>query len=355
MNGSPFADAESFRTRFEQGLEALLGGYDELGAWILVLANANCDPRIRARLAEPLRRKYEHLAASFRAHAGRGLALDDAGDDILVFARLMKLGFDGIEPVRERLAGDWELQFNQLRAYRPARVSKQVVSGLFRPFDPDGFHFDKPFLRKESFWHGWLSGRNVELFYNKFPFVELHGILVPEPREGRPQFLREADHRYIWRVTELVGETIPGVHFGFNSLGAYASVNHLHFQMFVREASLPVEREEWRHNGGGRDYPAHCDLFEDVAAAWRRIRELHAREISYNLLYAPGRLYCLPRRRQGRCEPAAWSEGFAWHEMAGGFTTPDQGAFETLTGAEIERALGALSLNPRQSEARTPR
>lgn len=344
MSDSPFAGTGSFRQRFEQGLESLLEDYSELGAWILVQANANCDPGIRARLAGPLRRKYEALAASVRSRAGRGVALDDAGDDVKVFSRLSKLGFDSIEPVQERHVGPWELQFNQLRAYRPARASKQVVRGLLRPFDPDGFHFDKPFLRKESFWWGWLAGRNVVLLYNKFPFVELHGILVPEPRAGHPQFLREADHRYVWRVTELLGETIPGVHFGFNSLGAYASVNHLHFQMFVREAPLPVELGEWRHNGGQRDYPAHCAVFGDADEAWRYIRGLHARSVSYNLLYAPGRVHCLPRRRQGSCEPAAWSEGFAWHEMTGGFTTPDHGAYETLTSAEIERELERITL-----------
>ena len=346
MNSSPFVDGPSFRRSFEQGLADLLSGYSELGVWILVMANAASDPGIWASLSDPLRRKYRILEASYRERAGRGLALDDAGDDVHVFSRLLELGFDGISPVRERRVGAWELQFNQLRSFRPARASLQTVVGISRPFDPDGFHFNKPFLRKESFWRGWLAGRTIALLYNKFPFVELHGILVPEPREGHPQLLTQDDHLYIWRVTELLDETIPGVHFGFNSLGANASVNHLHFQMFVREAPLPVERDVWCHNGGEREYPAHCVAFDRSTAAWEFILELHEREISYNLLYAPGRVYCLPRRKQGSCDTPDWTEGFAWHEMAGGFTTSGLQAFETLTAVDLKAALKRMSLIP---------
>ena len=351
MTPSPFADVSSFRRRFEQGLEALLADYSELGAWVLVLANANFDPRIWERLADPLRRKYSAFSASFGKRAARGLALDDAGDDVQVFSRLAALGFDAIEPVRERRANDWEVQFNQLRSYRPARMARQAVRGLSRPFDPEGFHFDKPFLRKETFWHGWLAGRNVALLYNKFPFVELHAILVPQPREGRPQFLCRDDHRYVWRVSELLGETIRGVRFGFNSLGACASVNHLHFQMFVRDEPLPIEATTWAHNGGPRAYPAHCRAFEDPEAAWQFILGLHARDISYNLLYTRGRVYCLPRRRQGSEPGPIWSEGFAWHEMAGGFTTSRVEAYDTLTAADLESTLRSVSLDPEARRA----
>lgn len=47
---------------------------------------------------------------------------------------------------------------------------------------------------------------------------------------------------------------------------------------------------------------------------WERLSQLHAAQISYNLGYLPGLLYCLGRRRQGSCTHAPWSAGFPWYE-----------------------------------------
>ncbi len=331
---APFDSLPSFRTAFTRGLEQLLHD-DGLGAYILVLANAGFDAEIFASLQAPLRRRFEAHRARCRAVLAEGRELDDAPDDLLVFLKLLALGFDAVGTTEFRDAGPWELQFNLVRSFRPKRMSGAVVRGAQAPFDPNGFHFNKPFLRKESFWHGKLLGRDVDLLYNKFPFVDLHGLLVPDRESGCPQFLSRPYHHYVWELTALLAEGLPGVGFGYNAYGAYASVNHLHLQMFVRERPLPVVASRWRHNGGEVDYPAPCVVFDDVHEAWRYLDHLHREEEPFNLVYLPGRLFCLPRARQGNYQNADWTGGFAWYELAGGITTFNRQVFENLTERDI--------------------
>lgn len=336
-----FADEPSLRDAFIDGLERLLD-HDTTGTYILVLANAAYDPAVWAHLEGPLRERFVTLAERYRETLRAGRPLPDPADDAAVFLRLMAIGFDGLQRAEARGAGPWSVAFNPVRALRPARMSGAPPAGMYRPFDPQGFHFNKPFLRKEVFWSGELLGRPVELLYNKFPFAELHGLLVPERETERPQYLERELHAYLWGVTETLGTSLPGVGFGYNSVGACASVNHLHFQMFVRPEPFPVTAGTWRHNGGDRPYPACCHAFADPAPAWDLIEALHAEGTPYNLLYTPGRLYCLPRRAQGSVDHAAWAAGLAWAELAGGFTTFNRDDYEGLDAAAIETELARL-------------
>jgi len=344
MDSTPFASPALFRKTFERKLDALLTDDDALGVYILVLANAAYDPVIWAHLSRRLAEKFDSLSQSMREHEAQGLLLGAAEDDLAVFRRLTEVGFEHLQTTCFRKLGPWELQFNQLRSFRPPRMTHAVAEGVFAPFNPDGFHFNKPFLRKETFWHGELRGRTCTLLYNKFPFVELHGLLVPEPQAQRPQFLSRQDNEYLWSLSEMLGESLPGVGFGYNSYGAGASVNHLHFQMFLRERALPVADPCWQHNGGQQSYPAHCYRFDHAGAAWQLIEQLHRRELSYNLIYLPGVIYCLPRRKQGSFGAVPWSGGFAWYEMAGGFTTFDEDAFTHLQQEQLSGALAQISL-----------
>jgi hypothetical protein len=249
---------------------------------------------------------------------------------------------DFVRPTEMRQVGPWELQMNPLRSLRPCRMAAALAPGIRRPFDSGGFHFNKPFLQKEILWSGERSGRSLSLFYNKFPFVSRHGLLVVDPMACRPQFLENKDHLFVWQLLEVLARSLPGLGLGFNGYGAYASVNHLHFQTFVRERPLPIAEARWGHNGGADAYPLDSQRFDDPTEAWAFIDELHKRQLSYNLIYLPGRVYCVPRARQGTYRGAPWSSGFAWHEVAGGFATFDRDDFERLDEAEIRAQLEAL-------------
>lgn len=337
-----FSSAGAFRQAFEQGLGRLLDQAG-LGAFILVLANANFDQHIHQLLEQRLHDRFSELQAFYRDALRQGRSLPDTADDLLVFLKLMTVGFGQLQTTRFRSLGPWEVQFNHVRSFRPARMTSQAVKGIRKDFDPGSFNFSKPFLQQEILWQGPLQKRDVSLFYNKFPFAELHCLLVPEPGLHKPQFLQQADHDYIWELTGTLAETIANVGFGYNSYGALASVNHLHFQLFVRDQQLPVDDGRWQHNGGKDPYPLPCWRFDSMTDAWHYLAHLHEKEISYNLVYLPGRLYCLPRKKQGSYQQSDWTGGFAWHEMAGCVTTFAYEDFETLTAGQVSAELAMLA------------
>lgn len=337
----PFSTLEDFRQDFLEGLLSLLHR-PSLGEYILVHANASFDASIYEHLQEPLRHCFYELAEQCRSALIFGRDLPGEPDDQSVFLKLMAIGFDYIHMTEFREEGPWELQFNHIRAFRPARMASELPTGIYQPFDPKAFHFNKAFLRKEVFWAGRLRGLDVELLYNKFPFSPLHGLLVPERKSREPQFLSHPYHLYIWSLAEELAEKLPGLGFAYNSFGAYASVNHLHFQLFVHTDGLPIEAQNWTHNGGNDDYPALCEVYTSALEAWERLDELHAAEISYNLLYLPGRLYCLPRRTQGSYTHASWTRGFAWYEMVGGITTNNREDFLSLTDKSVREELAKV-------------
>lgn len=339
---APFTDPETFRRTFVDGLERML--QDEgLGVFILVLANATFDKAIHHRLRDRLAGRFELLARRYRVAGAAGEILPDAPDDRAVFERLLALGFDRLELARFRQAGPWQLQYNQLRSFRPPRMSQAVIDSLCKPFDDTGFHFNKPFLNKEILWQGELLGRDCRLLYNKFPFAPLHGLLVVDPAGEKPQFLGEADHDYVWRLTEALGERLPGWGFGYNAYGAYASVNHQHLQSYLDDgAGYPVESARWRHNGGDEAYPLACRRFEEAAGAWAFIDALHRANTPYNLLYRPGRLFVTPRVFQGSYRHAPWTGGFAWAELAGACTLFDEGDFLRLGEEDISTEMHRL-------------
>lgn len=349
MNLDIFSSQGKLAEAFKQGLTNLLHDYNELGVFILVMANVSFDPDLRQELGAKVQGRYRLLRRSFKRSC-RSFYLDDAEDDLQVFRKLLWIGMDGLEHNEFRDDGPWELQFNQLRSFRPSRIADRRVEGVYAPFDMDGFHFNKPFLLKESFWEGPIAGRRTSLYYNKYPFMPFHSLVVPERESNCPQYLQQNDLEYLWRVSELLGETLPDVGFGYNSYGANASINHLHFHMFVRNKPLPLMHSDWSHNGGDKEYPVGCRKFTAVQDAWEFISGLHRQGVSYNLVVVPGRIYCLPRRRQGSYCHADWNTGFAWYELAGGITTVRRKDFDSLNAELITLELELLMLRDWSSE-----
>lgn len=340
-----FASRENLARGFALGLETLLDQHPGLGVYILVLANALQDPALWAALRAPLARRHARLAEAIARALADGRKLAEPDDDLMVFLKLMVLGFDALAPVQhKRLAGPaagqdpvWELQFNPIRALRPARMSDARVAGIMAPFDAKGFHFNKPFLAKEVLWEGVLADKPARLLYNKFPFAPLHGLLVPEPARERPQCLTPELHGWAWAVTESLAAAVPGFCLAYNSYGAYASVNHLHFQSFVRDKPLPAQACP---QGA---YPLARPFFDDPQAAWMQLDALHEAGQVYNLIYAADGLLVLPRGRQGEAPVPPWSAGFAWSEVAGVFPVASREDFEALDHGTLSQALARVA------------
>ena len=344
MNTNPFSSMSAFRQAFNTGLSAMLknGG---LGPFILVCANASFDQEIQTATSTALSTLYESLKTRFNNALEEGRTLQEVEEDLLVFLKINAIGLDKLKSTENRTADKWTLQFNHLRAFRPKRITTTIPHGIRADFDENGFHFNKGFMQKEAFWAGEVAGKSATLYYNKYPFVDFHGLLVPEREKCHPQYQTEAFNSYIWMLTQEMAQTLPGVGFGYNSLGAFASVNHLHFQMHVRPAGMPVMHPDWLHNGGAEVYPGTVVVCLTAQDAWHEINRLHQSETPYNLLYTPGKLYLFPRKKQGTYPQPAWTSGFTWYEMAGGMISFNRDDYEKLNAQTISQELAQLTIS----------
>lgn len=339
---SPFTDLGHLRMAFSQGLHRLLDMDSGMGAFILVLANAHSLPQDNAELSTKLDQRYAELADACRQLLATGQPISAPLDDLMVLLKLMVLGYDSLPTPQQRNLGPWQLQFNLLRSLRPERACGAEIRQILQPFNPDGFHFNKGFLATETFWRGSYLGHPVALLYNKFPFMPLHGLWVPDPTLGLPQYLLAQWHQYAWSCCAQLAQRIPGLGFGYNSLGAGASVNHLHFQLFV-SADLPVEAAQWQHQGGSQDYPAHCQRFDDAETAWAAIEHCHRQNLAYNILYRGRRCYLFQRRLPGQFDRHPWLSALGWSELCGRFVLFNQQYYQGLEAEQIEAQLQALN------------
>lgn len=338
---SLFSSSSQLEQGFADGLAAMLEQHQGLGVYILVLANAAYDKNLWAHLSAPLARRHHELAASLTGKLRRNAPLDEPDDDVMVFLKLLAIGFEHLQTVRFRHSGAWELSFNPIRALRPPRISGQTFTNLLRPFESTGFHFNKAFLGKEILWQGTLNHKPARLLYNKFPFASLHGLLVPEPDRQLPQFLTPELHGWAW---EICAETATlGFNLAYNSTGAGASVNHLHFQSFAQSELPPVQNPLFAHNGGTQAYPLPCLRFTNMQEAWLKLDELHQQNQPYNLLYSKHQLHLIPRVAQGDNKLSERSNGYGWSEMAGVINLFSREEFDALKATNIETELQSFA------------
>src|SRR5512139_2284000 len=338
---SPLISLPALERNFADGLATMLANHRRLGVYILVLANAAYDPKLWAQLSPALAARHAELAASLTDTLRNGKHLAEPEDDVLVFLKLNTIGFERLGLMESRRTGPWEVMFNPIRALRPPRISGMQFDSLLRPFDRAGFDFNKPFLAKEVLWEGGLAGKPARLLYNKFPFARLHGLLVPEPERAMPQYLTPELHGWAWYLCAQSG--IPGLCLGYNSYGAGASVNHLHFQSFVQTNPLPVQDTRFAHNGGGAPYPLPCQRLDNAAEAWLELDRLHQRNTPYNLVYGRGCLHLVTRVPQDSDKLTAQSRGYGWSEMAGAVTLFSRDAYEGLNAKEFEAELACFA------------
>ena len=329
-------DHNQFKQLFVSKLKGMLSD-DELGAFILVLANSHQDKYLQRELEDALTRTFVALKDNFIA--GK---LDATQDDIDVFEQLLELELDEIPVWQNRAIGDWEVTYNAMRRLRPARTSSQVLNSIIQPYDGSKFHFNKPFLKPEILWEGEFEGVNSRVLFNKFPFSEYHLLIVLSPEKNCSQLLTWTDHQYVCSLADKLAEVFPGFGLGFNSLAAGASVNHLHFQGFVRERSFAIERSHWLHNDGEMEYPLTVKRFSDAGSSWDYLQQLISHDEAFNCLYRGRYCYVVPRRYQGSVVLPGWLDGAGWIDVAGAVTVSESETYGRLTKEQVATGIGLL-------------
>ena len=341
---SIFASEESFWDAYRRKLALLLREEDNapdfgLGAFVLVCANAYFNREVLSALQPDLQQSYGRLRALCADFLQHGRLFDDRyAEDLLVFLKMALVGLENLQVTEYRQVGAWNVQFNHIRSFRPQRAAGHPVASIELPFNDRLFYYHTRILERESFWCGELNGKKACLLYNKYPFARLHSLLLLEPERKLRQVLNPEALAWAWETVRSLSASLPGFGLGYNSLGTFASVNHLHFQTFIEPHGMPVTSGHWKHNGGTEDYPLACRVFEDPESAWDWMQEIHQRDkTSYNLLIVADGIYGFERRRQSTYTHSKWTSGFAWFEVTGNMLTFSKDDFQTLSVEQVKR------------------
>ena len=340
-----------YKQAFEEGLSRILK-HKTAGTFILACANLFQHPDFLNNNKALLYEVYDYIKEYYRACHHDGIQPDDTPDDVAVMRSLIEIGLDNLESVEYLKVNsgsvDYLLNYNQLRSFRPARMSKTDNIQLDSPFNPEGFHFDKSFLEKEIFAEGEVDGKQLSMLYNKFPFIHYHALLVVDKAMHNNQYLTQDHLNYIVNLQNRTQQYCPELIITYNSLGAGASVNHLHFHTYLETAPLAIFSPTFAHNGGDQLYPATCRVFTNSVEAWQRIEILHNKNTPYNLIIRNNRIYCLPRRFPSSESPDNAFPGidtslFGWSQMAGLINVDNREMLTWLTAAQIKSSLELVS------------
>ncbi|CAL4060227.1 unnamed protein product, partial [Meganyctiphanes norvegica] len=169
-------------------------------------------------------------------------------------------------------------QLNVRRA--TLRRKPEEILSIIQPFNPDKFNFTK--IKDEEILFNLKfekentnnkdktkdvsAKRDLEgsVIINTAPICYGHSLLLPHIKECRPQVLnKEGIELAIHTVLLSVS---PSLRVGFNSLCAYASVNHYHFHMYYLPFQMYNETAECERLCGPcfifKDFYSKCLVFQ---------------------------------------------------------------------------------------------
>lgn len=335
-----------YKQAFAEGLAGILQTRTA-GTFILACANIFQHPEMMGTHRKPLSEVYAHIEEYYRMCERKKQQPDDSADDVSVMRQIIAIGLDKLEPLQSRVIEthgvSYHLGYNQLRSFRPARMSTVKDICLNTCFKQDAFHFDKAFLKKEIFAEGEYHGRQVSLLYNKFPFVRYHALLLVDKARHNSQYLSKEYLDYVFHLQTSAQEQIPDLVITYNSLGAGASVNHLHFQVFLEDQALAVFSRKFAHNGGPEAYPASCCVFTNIDDGWHHIQKHHAANVPYNLIFKDNRIFCLPRKVANKEFPEIDISTYGWSDMAGAFNLNDKDVFKQISADRLIETIRAVT------------
>ncbi|MCL7031017.1 hypothetical protein MKW94_016474 [Papaver nudicaule] len=206
------------------------------------------------------------------------------------------------------------------------RPTEFRVDKVLQPFDGSKFNFTKVGQEEVLFQFEETDGDEAQFFpsapidtenspsvvaINVSPIEYGHVLLIPRILECLPQSI---DHKSLLLAIQMASEAgNPYFRLGYNSLGAFATINHLHFQAYYLAVPFPIEKAVTRKIAtlddevkvsellnypvrglvyeGGNDMLALSDAVSDACIC------LQDNNIPYNVLIADSgkRVFVLPQ------------------------------------------------------------
>jgi len=348
----------------------------------------SASPRLRRPEGSPTKRQRSRAEVRIELEQMNAGALDDliiqdirSQSDETARMKLenpnaeTKLKYSFYEVPNRRLAkGKFSIQLNPNRqGRRPSQYEEG--KGIQQSFNPDKFNYNK-IKDYELIEEIKARDLNASIIINVNPFAEGHFLIVPERSEKLRQYLDKKE--YLELVFSILKKSNrSNLKLTYNSLGAFGSINHLHFQGFYyggdqndpaswwNQGKLPVETssrqivfsQEGVEVSRVTGYPAHALAFKstDIAALSRKVfdfvnllNQSNLKEgdtvragIPYNILFTKEEVIVFPRKYEFA---NSFGAGTAILEMSGEFIIFDQQTADQVTEEKINDELAQTTL-----------
>lgn len=272
--------------------------------------------------------------------------------------RIFKYDLNG---VKRKSLGLFDLRYIPGRGAK-RKEGRSAPTTVLAPFDASAFNFTSiPAESGERMMRLALPDGTMDLIVNINPFEDGHFIAVPGQSEARPQYLTSRDLLLALELSHL--SRTPRFKLIYNSRGAYASVNHSHFQGFSYtgvggEERMPIERAALKTVAKVSDvtvatvvgYPAEAvvffspDMKKLALSAAGYVKILQERNIPHNLLITKDRIYVMPRAFQKDYSATVDDYYIAAIELAGEVVLHTEDAYRGVTERDIIKAITEISL-----------
>ena len=147
-----------------------------------------------------------------------------------------------LEGVSRRQVGRFFAMYNSGRSGR--RPVQMETTSLFQPFQPEKFNFNKVNEKEVLVENMNFDGVTADILVNLNPIMGRHVLIIPERKRCHNQYFNLQAAIVALGMVERIGKASYKVMY--NSVGAFASINHLHLQAFEYDkldGRYPVEIE----------------------------------------------------------------------------------------------------------------
>ncbi|CAH2087958.1 unnamed protein product [Euphydryas editha] len=260
--------------------------------------------------------------------------------------------------LQERIVNEkYILQLNPNRQSK--RRTPEQITDIYQPFDENKFNFTK--VSKEEIMFTFKESNVADDFHgvlvNVSPISEFHSLFCPFVNKCLPQVINKESVRLAINIMLLTQDR--ELRIGFNSLCAFASVNHLHYHIFIEKNFLPVENVKCKKIKGAlycfdESYPVPAFCFE-VLQNSHKVDEIFTlldyflkKSIAHNIFITKGeaieatgeviRFIIWPRKSSIGAKQLV-SFNVAVCELSGWFPIYDSEDFHNLEAESLEREL----------------
>ncbi|XP_073954327.1 GDP-D-glucose phosphorylase 1 isoform X2 [Choristoneura fumiferana] len=226
------------------------------------------------------------------------------------FLQLLKIRWDEVysEPdvfrykinnLREKIIDyKYILLLNKDRGFK--RRTPEFIADIRQPFDSEKFNFSKVSPKEILFEMRKTDSNNIHTFLvNVSPISQYHTLLCPSVNLCLPQVVTEDSLKLAIEVKFLAQDR--NLKLGFNSLCAFASVNHLHYHLLFDKNTWLVETAKCRHLKGRlyvcevNPVPAFCfevtkhTILQEARNIFKLIEYFLEKSIGHNILMVTGK------------------------------------------------------------------